>query len=160
VAFTPSTVESGCMRVIPGTHRLDQIPHRDTFAESNLLSRGQEIEVEVDEGDAVDVILKAGEMSLHHVRLIHGSAPNRADHPRIGYAIRYIPTHIRQVTGIPDSAALVRGRDSYGHFVPEPAPRCDFDPETVAFHAAMLENNTRILYAGAEKRPDYNLPAR
>ena len=48
VAFTASTIESGCMRVIPGTHRLDQIAHRDTFAENNLLSRGQEIEVEVD----------------------------------------------------------------------------------------------------------------
>jgi non-haem Fe2+, alpha-ketoglutarate-dependent halogenase len=159
VAFTPSTVESGCMRVIPGTHRLDQIPHRDTFAENNLLSRGQEIEVEVDEGNAIDVVLEAGEMSLHHVRLIHGSVPNRAGHPRIGYAIRYIPTHIRQITGVPDSATLVRGQDAYGHFVPEPAPRFDFDPEGVAFHAAMLENNTRILYASAEKRPDYDLPA-
>ena len=163
VAFTPSTVESGCMRVIPGSHQLDQIPHRDTFAKNNLLSRGQEIAVEVDEGNAVDVVLEAGEMSLHHVRLIHGSAPNRAGHPRIGYAIRYIPTHIRQTTGIPDSATLVRGQDAYGNFVPEPAPRFDFDPEAAAFHTAMLDNNTRILYAGlyagAEKRPDYNRPA-
>jgi phytanoyl-CoA dioxygenase PhyH len=159
VALTPSTVESGCMRVIPGTHKLDQIPHRDTFAEDNLLSRGQEVEVEFDEGSAVDVILKPGEMSLHHVRLIHGSAPNRADHPRIGYAIRYVPTHIRQIAGVPDSATLVRGEDTHGNFELEPVPRFDFDPEAVAFHAAMLENNTRILYAGAEKRPDYNAPA-
>lgn len=159
VAFTPSTVESGCMRVIPGTHRLEQISHRDTFATNNLLSRGQEIEVEVDEGTAVDVILEAGEMSLHHVRLIHGSAPNRSDHPRTGYAIRYVPTHIRQIAGVPDSATLVRGEDAYGNFMQEPAPRFDFDPEAVAFHAAMLENNTRILYAGADRRPDYNIPA-
>jgi ectoine hydroxylase-related dioxygenase (phytanoyl-CoA dioxygenase family) len=159
VAFTPSTVESGCMRVIPGSHKLDQIPHRDTFAENNLLSRGQEVEVEVDEGTAIDVILEPGEMSLHHVRLIRGSAPNRADHPRVGYAIRYVPTHIRQIAGIPDSATLVRGEDAHGNFMLEPAPRFDFDPEAVAFHAAMLENNTRILYAGAAKRPDYNAPA-
>lgn len=159
VAFTASTVESGCMRVIPGTHRLDQIPHRDTFAENNLLSRGQEIEVEVDEDDAVDLILDAGEMSLHHVRLIHGSAANRADHPRIGFAIRYVPTFIRQTAGVPDSATLVRGKNSYGNFLPEPVPRFDFDPEAVAFHAAMLEYNTRILYAGADQIPDYNAPA-
>jgi len=158
VAFTPSTVESGCVRVIPGTHRLDQISHHDTFAENNLLSRGQEIEVEVEEGSAVDVVLEAGEMSLHHVRLIHGSAPNRADHPRVGYAVRYIPTHIRQIAGIPDSAALVRGQDAYRNFMLEPVPRFDFDPDAVAFHAAMLENNTRILYAGAEKQRDYNPP--
>jgi non-haem Fe2+, alpha-ketoglutarate-dependent halogenase len=105
------------------------------------------------------VILEPGEMSLHHVRLIHGSAPNRADHPRVGYAIRYVPTHIRQIAGIPDSATLVRGEDTHGNFMLEPAPRFDFDPEAVAFHAAMLENNTRILYAGAAKRPDYNAPA-
>jgi non-haem Fe2+, alpha-ketoglutarate-dependent halogenase len=159
VAFTASTTESGCMRVIPATHRLDQIPHRDTFTENNLLSRGQEIEIEVDDGDAVDLILDAGEMSLHHVRLIHGSAPNRSGQPRIGYAIRYVPTHIRQTTGVPDSATLVRGTDTYRNFLPEPVPRFDFDPEAVAFHAAMIENNTRILYAGAEQIPDYNAPA-
>src|SRR5262249_12375838 len=156
VAFTPSTVQSGCMRVIPGTHRLDQIPHRDTFADNNLLSRGQEIAVQVDESTAVDAALEAGEMSLHHVRLIPGSAPNRAHHPRIGYAIRYIPTHIRQIADIADSATLVRGHDAYGNFLLEPVPCRDFAPEAVAFHAAMLENNTRILYAGAEKQPDYN----
>ncbi len=153
VAFTASTAESGCMRVIPGTHRLDQIPHRDTFAEDNLLSRGQEIEVE---GDAVDLILDAGEMSLHHVRLIHGSTPNRAGQPRIGYAIRYVPTFIRQTAGVPDSAKLVRGEDTFGNFLPEPVPRFDFDPEAVASHRAMIENNSRILYAGTEQIPDYN----
>ena len=57
VAFTPSTVESGCMRVVPGTHTR-QVPHKDTFAENNLLSRGQEIAVDVDEDDAVDVVLR------------------------------------------------------------------------------------------------------
>ena len=77
VAFTPSTVQSGCMRVVPGTqHR--QFAHKDTFAETNLLSRGQEIEVDVNESDAVDVILAPGEISLHHVLICHGSEPNRS----------------------------------------------------------------------------------
>jgi non-haem Fe2+, alpha-ketoglutarate-dependent halogenase len=64
------------MRVIPGSHKLDQAPHRDTFSANNLLSRGQEIMVEVDESKAVELPLQPGEMSLHHVRLIHGSEPN------------------------------------------------------------------------------------
>src|SRR5918993_570773 len=59
IALTPSTPESGCMRVVPGTHRA-QIAHRDTFAEKNLLSRGQEIAAAVDEREAVDVILAPG----------------------------------------------------------------------------------------------------
>jgi non-haem Fe2+, alpha-ketoglutarate-dependent halogenase len=90
--------------------------------------------------------------------LIHGSSPNRSDRPRIGYAIRCVPTHIRQIAGIADSVTLVRGEDAHGNFSLEPVPRFDFAPEAVAFHAEMLESNTRILYAGAEKRPDYNAP--
>jgi len=148
VAFTPSTTESGCMRVIPGTHTLDQAPHSETFAADNMLSRGQEIAVDVDESLARDVILAPGQMSLHHVRLVHGSAPNRADHPRIGFAIRYIPTHVRQLGGARDSATLVRGTDRFGHFEPEPPPRAAFDAEAVAFHAHVVAQQERIVLAG------------
>ncbi len=100
VALSESSIESGAMRMIPGTHT-EQVAHRDTFAPENLLSRGQEIMVEVDEARAVDVLLHPGEMSLHHVRMFHGSPPNRSADRRIGYAIRYIPTHVRQVAGPP-----------------------------------------------------------
>jgi hypothetical protein len=83
VAFTDSTAANGAMRVIPASHKLDQVPHRDTFAAANLLSRGQEIMVDVDEREAAMLELAAGEMSLHHVRLIHGSDPNPSDDRRI-----------------------------------------------------------------------------
>lgn len=154
VALTPSTPLSGCMQVAPGTHLVDQLPHRDTFANHNLLTRGQEIAVEVDRSKVVDLVLQPGEMSLHHVRLLHGSEPNRADHPRTGYVIRYIPTHVRQVVGERDSATLVRGVDRYGHFEAEPRPRVDFDPEALAFHGRMVERMTGILYSGASQRRD------
>jgi ectoine hydroxylase-related dioxygenase (phytanoyl-CoA dioxygenase family) len=153
VAFTPSTVESGCLRVVPGSHLRDQLPHGDTFATDNMLTRGQEVKVTVDERDALDVVLRPGEMSLHHVRLIHGSEPNRAAHRRIGFAIRYLPTSVRQTSGIRDTATLVRGRDDFGHFALEPAPASDFDPDAVAFHGKSYDDTTKILYAGAAKRP-------
>ncbi|MDQ7251143.1 phytanoyl-CoA dioxygenase family protein [Dongia sedimenti] len=153
VAFTPSTVASGCLRVVPGSHLKDQLPHGDTFAADNMLSRGQEIKVAVDERDAVDVVLQPGELSLHHVRLIHGSEPNRADHRRIGFAIRYLPTSVRQTSGMRDTASLVRGRDDFGHFDLEPAPVSDFHPDAVAFHAKSYDDTTAILYAGAAQRP-------
>ena len=104
------------MRVIPGTHTQEVVPHKDTFAERNMLSRGQEIAVEVDEARAVDVVLQPGEMSLHHVKLFHGSKPNRSHDRRIGFAVRYLPTYVRQVAGAKDSAMLVRGVDGYGGF--------------------------------------------
>jgi chlorinating enzyme len=154
VAFTPSTVQSGCLRVVPGSHLRDQLPHRDTFSSNNMLSRGQEVAVEVDEKDAVDVVLAPGEMSLHSVRLIHGSEPNNAPHRRVGFAIRYIPTRIRQLNDIADSATLVRGVDKYGHFAPEPKPAADFHPDAVAFHAQNYDLHMNILYAGATQRPD------
>lgn len=159
LALTPSTPESGCMRVVPGTHKQDQIPHKDTFDPKNLLSRGQEVAVEVDENDAVDVVLQPGEISLHHVRLIHGSEPNRSSLPRIGYAIRYVPTHVRQTLDVRDSATLVRGVDAYRNFDAEPVPATDFDPEAQAWHAGMLERSTRILYAGAAKVKSFDRPA-
>jgi ectoine hydroxylase-related dioxygenase (phytanoyl-CoA dioxygenase family) len=150
VAFTPSNLESGCMKVIPGTHTESQIPHVDTFHQDNLLSRGQEIAVEVDESKAVDVILRPGEISLHHIKLVHGSAPNRSADRRIGFAIRYIPTHVRQ-TKVRDSATLVRGVDAYHHFDYEPRPRHDIDAGALAAHADAIGRQVKALYEGTDK---------
>ena len=68
VALSPATEASGCMRFVPGSHRQSIVEHTDTFAGDNLLSRGQEIAVEVDENDAVAAVLRPGQMSLHHGR--------------------------------------------------------------------------------------------
>ena len=151
VGFTDSNISNGCMQVMPGTHLRDQLPHQDTFAENNLLTRGQEVAVEVNPNDAVDVILQAGEMSLHHVRLVHGSPPNPSADRRIGYAIRYVPTHMYQTAGGRDSAMLVRGIDTYKHFDPEPRPRTDFGADERAAHAKATEDAVRILYRGTDK---------
>jgi ectoine hydroxylase-related dioxygenase (phytanoyl-CoA dioxygenase family) len=124
-----------------------------------MLFSYEEIAVEVDEKDVVDLVLAPGEMSIHHVRLFHGSNRNRADYPRIGFAIRYIPTYIRQTSEIRDSATLVRGVDEHGNFDPEPTPRSDLDPDCVAFHAQMLERHKKILYAGATQVREFTRPA-
>ena len=156
VALTPSNQSNGAMEAIPGTHRMDQVPHRDTFAKNNLLTRGQEIAVEVDPSQAVRLDLQPGEMSLHHVRLVHGSPPNPSSDRRIGFAIRYIPTSVRQIAG-EDSATLVRGTDRFGHFSHEPRPGADFDPAFVALHREITERNARILYRGTDVK-SYNEP--
>ena len=147
VALTPSNKENGAMEFIPGTHTTDQIPHRDTFAKDNLLTRGQEVAVEVDQSKAVRIDLEPGEISLHHVRLVHGSPPNPSNDRRIGFAIRYIPTTVKQLEGN-DSATLVRGVDTYHHFELEPKPERDMDPEFVALHQKIAERNAQILYRG------------
>ena len=149
VALTPSNKANGAMKFIPGSHTRDQIPHRDTFAKNNLLTRGQEVAVEVDESKAVAITLEPGEISLHHVRLVHGSPPNPSHDRRIGFAIRYIPTTVAQIAG-EDSATLVRGADTHRHFELEPRPTRDMDPEFVALHQTITERNAQILYRGTQ----------
>lgn len=151
VAFTPATSANGAMQFVPGTHLSDQIPHRDTFDKDNLLTRGQEVMVEVDAAKAVTITLEPGEMSLHHVRLVHGSPPNPSADRRIGLAIRYIPTHVRPIAGA-DSATLVRGVDKFGHFESEPQPKSDMEPALVEFHHRVTTRNARILYRGTDVR--------
>ena len=84
VALSEVNPESGCMRFLPGSQRERIQPHRDTFDATNLLSRGQEVAVDVDEAQAVNVELHPGQVSLHHGRMFHASGPNRSDHDRIG----------------------------------------------------------------------------
>jgi non-haem Fe2+, alpha-ketoglutarate-dependent halogenase len=150
VALSESTAENGAMRVIPDTQTLEQVAHRDTFAANNLLTRGQEIAVEVDEARAVMLSLQPGEMSLHHVRLIHGSDPNPSAKRRIGFAIRYLPTHVRQVVGTRDSATLVRGVDRFGNFEPEYAPDRDLSDAALAFHARVMGDQQTVLMKNAK----------
>jgi hypothetical protein len=137
LALTDSTVETGCMRVVPGSHRRPILPHRDTYAPDNRLSRGQEIEVAVDEADAIDVVLRAGEMSLHHVNIIHGSNANPSDRSRIGFAPRFTTPQTRQIDGEPPTAVLARGRDRFGHFqLLSGPPALSFDEAVDAQQAA------------------------
>jgi non-heme Fe2+,alpha-ketoglutarate-dependent halogenase len=147
LAFTEATVENGAMRMVPGSHG-EQLAHHDTFAPNNLLSRGQEIAVEVDDARGVDILLRAGEMSLHHVRMVHGSPANRSDDRRIGFAIRYIPTYVRQIAGGEDGAMLVRGVDDYHYYVSERAPTADLSPEARTHHAESVARSAKILYRG------------
>src|SRR5580698_5546178 len=147
VALTLSNLDNGAMAVIPKSHQRDQIPHRDTFDRHNLLTRGQEVAVEIDPKQAVPLVLKPGEMSLHHVRLVHGSPANPSDDRRIGFAIRYIPTRVYQLEG-EDSATLVRGTDRFRRFEHEPRPTEELAPEFVALHKRITERNAKILYRG------------
>ena len=153
VALSPATRESGCMKMMPGTHALDQMPHRDTLAEHNLLTRGQEVAVEVDESKAVHMELAPGEISLHHVRTVHASEPNRSDDRRIGVALRYIAPHVRQRNGERDSAMLVRGEDTHGNFVHEAPPKRDMDADALEEHARIMRLRQDILYDGVAGKP-------
>jgi len=155
VAFAQATEANRAMEYIPGSHKLDQIPPSRHLLQTQPFD-GQEVMVEVDHSQQRIITLRPGEMSLHHVRLVHGSPPNPSNDRRIGFAIGYIPTSVAPLAG-EDSATLVRGDDRHHHFIPEPQPSHDLDPEFVALHRAITERNARILYRGTEIA-SYNEP--
>lgn len=149
VALSPAGVESGCMRVLPGSHEGDVLPHEDRYHEDNMLTRGQEISSTIDEDKAVHMPLNVGEMSIHNYRLAHASGANTSAERRIGISMHFMPPETKQIVGDWDSAALVRGTDAYGHFEPTPVPTTDFDETAVAFHRLASEAVRRVLYADA-----------
>ena len=153
LALSPSTVKSGCMKMIPGSHEWRRVEHKDTFDKDNLLTRGQVMDIKLDEARAANVVVKPGEISLHHVNIAHASAPNQTNDRRIGIAIRYVTPEVKQVTGVPDSATLVRGIDTCGNFEIEPAPAYDFAPAAMAFHERVTNTRSDFIYKDAEQRP-------
>ena len=150
LALSPVTEANGCMRFVPGSHHGALLPHVDHYEEDNFLTRGQRAAIDIDEAETVKVTLEPGQASFHHGRLLHASGPNRSDVRRIGLAINYIATHVRQVVGKDDYAMLVRGEDRYGHFKLVPPPRADLSDEAMAWHARILAAQNEAIYAGAE----------
>lgn len=138
VALSDSTPESGCMRVIPGSHAEAAHSHVETFHKDNLLARGQRIDG-IDEDRAVDLSLRAGQYSLHHERAVHGSLANETDNVRFGYALFYIPASTRSTIGR-RPAWLVRGEDRHGHWDADPVPQGDRDPKILAHMRACYES--------------------
>jgi ectoine hydroxylase-related dioxygenase (phytanoyl-CoA dioxygenase family) len=128
----------GCVQILPGSHEEGQLLHADQKNPDLMLSRGQTVAREVDESDAVSLIMRPGEVSFHHTLAMHRSRPNTTDEPRIGIGISYIPTKVRHVGPTRLSATLVRGTDTYDHFDPEPVPEGDATEAAIAAHAASI----------------------
>ena len=140
VAITPSTLENGCMRYAPGSHRWGDQVHTIVGNPMNRLTRGQEITT-IDEAATVAAVLAPGEGAFHHERTVHGSHGNESAIRRLGFQVNYIPTHVKSTIGR-RGALLVRGVDAYGHWDEDPVPRFDLDPIGIAAN----ERATSIYY--------------
>jgi hypothetical protein len=149
-ALTPATVENGCMRFVPGSHRKKDVPHVDKFAPDNLLTRGQELAVEVDDASAVNVPLRAGQASFHHGHLFHASGPNATNQRRLGVAIRYVAPSMKQTSGEKLLVSHVSGEDRYGHFEHMPAPAGRLQAEDWERARRNAEMKREILYKGVK----------
>ena len=146
LAFTASTVDNGCVRCIPGTHRGGLLPATETFAEDNMLSRGQAVDLPDADARAVDLVLRPGEISLHHGLTVHGSNPNQTANARIGMTMTYIRPEVRSTKGH-DTATLVHGRDRCGHFELSARPSADLDPAAVSTHSHASQRRMAVIHA-------------
>lgn len=155
IALSPSNRDTGCMTMISGSHHSEIQIHKDTFAENNILTRGQVIP-EVDKSKAIDLILEPGEMSIHHGAIIHGSQPNNSDQRRIGFSLQsYVPPSIKQVVGR-NIWTHIRGKkrqDNDG--IELDRPKYNMDPITVEQRRVAEENLSKILYKGAKIKRKY-----
>jgi len=151
IALSDVTTANGCMKFVAGSHKESIAEHVDTFADDNLLSRGQEIAVEVDEDEAVHVRLNPGEMSLHHGQLIHGSSPNETDDRRIGLALRYIHAGMRQQSEERPYARLITGEDRHGHFDLQDRTRGVLEPADIERARENVRIQNAFLFGGARE---------
>ncbi len=152
IALSPATVDSGCMDFVKGSHKNPILPHNDTFSENNLLSRGQEVAVDVAEDDKTHIELQPGQMSLHHGLTIHGSGPNVSDDRRIGLAVRYLNPNVQQKVADRDYAILARGEDKVGNFIHIPAPTELFSAESLDLYTRIRADQSKALAQGAAEK--------
>ncbi|MCC6445946.1 MAG: phytanoyl-CoA dioxygenase family protein [Armatimonadetes bacterium] len=112
MALDDATVENGCVRVIPGSHKA-LLPHHH-YPES-IQSLGLEDD-EVDADREIPVELKAGSCMFHHSLLAHRSAPNRSPHYRKGLVTIYLPSTLRftQPWDFKYGFKLLRGKEYPG----------------------------------------------
>jgi hypothetical protein len=151
IALNDSTSEKGCVRVFPGSHKLGILPHADTFGKDNMLSRGQTVSAELDHSQSTEMLLRTGEMSLHHTHTVHGSQPNCSDEPRLGFVITFMAPATTMI-GPRTGATLVRGIDKYGHFDLEDArPVADLDAAALAAHDAAMGPFAAAINVGAQQ---------
>jgi non-haem Fe2+, alpha-ketoglutarate-dependent halogenase len=137
VALSEASVLAGCVHALPGSHLQGLFAHDDKPSPTNMIRRGQGISGRFDHEAGKPMPIAAGEMSLHHTDLVHASGGNYSDDRRIGYAISYIPAHVRPVGGVQPHALCVRGRD-HGHFIPETRLRQAHSPADREQHRGAL----------------------
>ena len=133
LALSLADEQSGCVRMIPGSHSGGRIEH-DISAqdENNVLLQSQQVHG-VNEQGAVYCSLQPGQASFHHGWTLHSSLPNRSNDRRIGLNIQYIAPHVRQTKMPGYSALLVRGEDRFHYYEEETPALRDLDPAALAW---------------------------
>ena len=154
VAITDSNEENGCMRMWSGSHKDNLKEHDQKFNEGNLLTRGQTVK-NVPKEKTTPLILKAGQMSLHHPTVVHGSDLNKSNDRRIGFVIQsYIGTNVKQILG-KNSVQLARGIDKFNYHEKINRPKSLLSEDDLKLKKIENDNLQDIFYKGSSKKGSY-----
>ena len=150
VAITDANEENGCMRMWAGSHKEKIKDHKDTYDENNLLTRGQTVQ-NVPIEKTTPNILKAGQLSLHHPMIVHGSGPNKSNQRRIGFVIQsYIGTNVEQVLG-KIFVQQARGKDTFKYHEHANRPVELMVKKDIELKNKANEELSKIFYKDAKK---------
>ena len=154
VAITDSNEENGCMRMWSGSHKDNLKEHDQKFNEGNLLTRGQTVK-NVPKEKTVPLVLKAGQMSLHHPTIVHGSEQNKSNDRRIGFVIQsYIGTNVKQILG-KNSVQLARGVDKFNYHEKIGRPVSLLNENDLKIKKRENQNLQNIFYKGSPQKGTY-----
>ena len=151
IAITDSNEYNGCMRMWSGSHKNNLKDHDQMFNEGNLLTRGQTVN-NVPREETTPLILEAGQMSLHHPTVVHGSELNKSNDRRIGFVIQsYIGTNVRQILG-KNSVQLARGIDNYNFHEKIGRTKLLMNEKDLELKKKENDNLQEIFYKGSPKK--------
>ena len=154
LAITDANEENGCMRMWSGSHKEKIKKHKDTFNENNLLTRGQTVQ-NVPLEDTTPNILKAGQLSLHHPMIVHGSGSNKSNTRRIGFVIQsYIGTNVDQVIG-KVYVQQARGKDNFKYHEHTKRPSELMNKEDINIRIKANNELSKIFYNDVKKQGKY-----
>ncbi len=154
VAITDSNEKNGCMRMWSGSHKNNLRDHDQKFNEGNLLTRGQTVK-NVPKEVTTPIVLEAGQMSLHHPTVVHGSELNNSNDRRIGFVIQsYIGTNVKQVLG-KNGVQLARGIDEFNYHKKIKRPKSLMNKDDLRIKKQENENLQEIFYKGSSQKGKY-----
>ena len=154
IALTNVNEENGCMWMWPKSHKKGILEHNDTFDEDNLLTRGQTIK-NVPDKETVPIVLKPGQLSLHHPLTVHASSLNKTNSKRIGFVIQsYIGTNVNQLNG-KTYVQLARGKDLLKYHEHTTRPNELMNKKNLLLRNTANIELQKVLYKDAKKIGKY-----